>query len=263
MKNLQEKKQLKLVKEGQIWQLGAHRLLVGSCTDIALVAELLKNSKVDAIITDPPYGVAYVESKENVGKPSKNKIIANDNITKEPAYEKWSKEWLSLALPYLSRKNSIYIFNCDKMLFALRQAMSSCDIYFSQLLIWIKNHSTIARKDYAPQHELILYGWYGTHAFRKAKDRSVIFFPKPHKSVLHPTMKPVNLIARLVLNSTRIGDTVYDPFMGSGTTLLACQKTGRICYGAEIDVEYAQTTISRFEAMSKITAVLIYEKDES
>ena len=263
MKNSQEKRQLELIKEGQIWQLGKHKLLVGSCTDTSLVSELLKNSQVNAIITDPPYGIAYVESKEDIGKPSKNKVIANDNIVKEPAYEKFSEDWLKPVLPYLSKKNSIYIFNCDKMLFALKQAMNNCNIYFSQLVIWIKNQATLARKDYAPQHELILYGWYGTHAFRKAKDKSVIFFPKPHKSALHPTTKPINLISRLILNSTRIGDIVYDPFMGSGTAILSCQKTGRVCYGAEIDIEYATTVISRFEAMTKIKAVLMYEKNES
>ena len=198
MKNSQVKKQSKLIKEGQIWQLGKHKLLVGSCIDTNLVEELLKNSQVNAIVTDPPYGIMYVESKEDVGKPTKNKIIANDNITKEPAYKKFSEDWLQPALPYLAKKNSIYIFNCDKMLFALRQAMSNCNIYFSQLIIWIKNQATIARKDYSPQHELILYGWYGTHTFRKAKDKSVLCFPKPHKSVLHPTMKPINLISHLV-----------------------------------------------------------------
>jgi DNA modification methylase len=262
MKNLQEKSPSKLVKNGQIWQLGEHRLLVGSCTDQSLVSELLRNSQVNVIITDPPYGILYVESKAGIGEVSKNKVITNDNITNEAEYEKFSEDWLRPVLPYLSKKNSIYIFNCDKMLFALKKAMDNCGIYFSQLIVWIKNQATIARKDYAPQHELVLYGWYGTHAFRKAKDRSVIFFPKPHKSVLHPTMKPVNLVARLILNSTRVGDIVYDPFMGSGTTIVACQKTGRICYGSEIDIEYAMTSIARFEAMSKIEAVLVYEKDE-
>ena len=262
MKNSQERKPSKLVKENQIWQLGQHRLLVGSCTDTAIVNELLKGIKVNAIITDPPYGISYVESKENIGKPTKNKVIANDNIVKESDYGIFSEAWLKPVLPYLSKKNSIYIFNCDKMLFALRQAMNNCDIYFSQLIIWIKNQATLARKDYAPQHELILYGWYGTHAFRKSKDKSVIFYPKPSKSVYHPTTKPINLIAQIILNSTRIGEVVYDPFLGSGTALLACHKTGRICYGSEIDIEYATTIISRFEHMSNIEAVLVYEKDE-
>lgn len=261
MKKSQETKPSRSVRNGQVWQLGKHRLLVGSCTDKNLVSELLKNADVNAVITDPPYGIEYVESKENIGSISKNKVIANDNITSKPLYEKFSIEWLGQVLPYLSRKNSIYIFNCDKMLFALKDAMSDCGIYFSQLIIWIKNQATIARKDYAPQHELILYGWYGTHAFRKAKDKSVIFFPKPSKSKLHPTMKPVGLIARLILNSTSIGDIIYDPFLGSGTTLIACEKTSRACYGIEIDIEYANVIISRFEAMSKTEAVLTYEKD--
>lgn len=262
MKNSQIQKPSKLVKEGQIWQLGEHRLLVGSCTDTNLISELLKGVHINLVMTDPPYGIEYVESKEGIGEVSKNKVIANDNITNEAEYEKFSEEWLRPVLPHLSKKNSIYIFNCDKMLFALKKSMNNCDIYFSQLIIWIKNQATLARKDYAPQHELILYGWYGTHAFRKAKDKSVVFFPKPHRSTFHPTMKPINLIARLILNSSQIGDVVYDPFLGSGTTIISCHKTGRICYGAEIDIEYATTILSRFEAISKMEAVLVYEKEQ-
>ncbi len=262
MKNSPEKRQLKSVKSGQIWQLGASRLLVGDCTDPTLVQELLKGVKIDAIVSDPPYGIMYVESKADTGGVSKNKIIRNDDITDEAGYKKFSEDWLRLAVPFLAKKNSIYIFNCDKMAFALREAMKECGIYFSQLIIWIKNQATLARKDYAPQHELILYGWHGTHAFRKAKDKSVLFFPKPHKSKAHPTIKPLNLVSQLVLNSTPIGGVVYDPFIGSGTAILACQKTGRVCYGVEIDLEYATTAILRFETMSNIEATLIYEAEQ-
>lgn len=260
MNNSADKKQSESLKEGQIWELGNHRLLIGDCTDASLVNELLKGVTVNAIVVDPPYGVMYVKSKEGIGNVAKEKDIANDDITNEGDYEKFSRAWIELVLPYLAKKNSIYIFNCDKMLFALKKAMDACGIYFSQLIIWVKSHATLARKDYAPQHELVLYGWHGTHVFRKAKDKSVICYPKPSKSELHPTTKPVPVVSRLILNSTKIGDVVYDPFLGSGTTLIACEQTKRICYGAEIDLEYAEIIITRFEHLSKLKSKCIYEK---
>lgn len=263
MKNSLEKKQSNLIKDGQIWQLGKHKLLVGDCLDQKLVTKFLEGISIDAIISDIPYGISYIQSKEGIGRLSKNKTIENDDITDPKQYTKFNEDWLNLTIPYLSKKNSIYIFNCDKMMFALKQAMDNCGIYFSQLIIWVKNQATLARKDYAPKHELILYGWYGTHTFRKTVDKSVLCFPKPNKSIFHPTMKPINLIAHIILNSTKIGDIVYDPFLGSGTAILACERTGRICYGAEIDIEYATTIISRFEKMSNIKAILIYEKNKS
>ena len=263
MKLSQIQKQKRLIKEGQIWQLGKHRLLVGDCLDSVLVGELCKGLSVNAIITDPPYGIDYVASKVNLAVPAKNKTIANDDITNDDAYTAFSTRWIQVVLPYMAKKNSIYIFNCDKMLFALKRAMDACAVYFSQLIVWVKNQATLARKDYAPQHELILYGWYGTHLFHKAKDKSVMFYPKPSRSLIHPTIKPNLLISRIILNSTKIGGVVYDPFLGSGTTLIACQQTGRICCGAEIDIEYAQTIISRFENLTNSKAHLLYEKDES
>lgn len=263
MKNSQEKKQQKFIKYGQIWQLGEHKMLVGDCRDAHLVSKLLDKSTINSIVADIPYGISYVESKVGIGKISKNKPIANDDITKEDDYIKFNQDWIKLAIPHLAKKNSVYIFNCDKMIFALKKATDLCDIYFSQLIIWVKSQATLARKDYAPQHEIILYGWYGVHTFRKAKDKSVLFFPKPHKSVLHPTIKPKNLISHIILNGTKIKDAVYDPFLGSGTTILSCQNTGRTCLGAEIDIEYAETIINRFESESKIKASLIYEENKN
>jgi DNA modification methylase len=113
---------------------------------------------------------------------------------------------------HLERKNSFYIFNADKMVFALRDGMLKAGLKFAQLLIWVKTHAVIGRLDYAPQHELIAYGWFGTHEFVKGKDKSVLVYPKPNKSKMHPTTKPIPLIRHLILNSTRIGDVVYDAF---------------------------------------------------
>jgi DNA modification methylase len=128
--------------------------------------------------------------------------------------------------------------------------MLEAGLKFAQLLIWVKTHAVIGRMDYAPQHELIAYGWYGVHELVKEKDKSVLVCPKPNKSKMHPTTKPMELIRRLVLNSTRIGDVVYDPFLGSGTCLLTCQQTKRVCIGIEQDSEYIRTTIERWRKLT-------------
>jgi DNA modification methylase len=133
------------------------------------------------------------------------------------------------------------------MIFALKKGMEDAGFKFAQILVWIKNSQVIGRRDYLAKHELIAYGWHGAHRFYKSKDKSVFFYPKPNKSPLHPTTKPAGLIRRLLLNSTKIGDVVYEPFCGSGTTLIACQQTERRCLAVEIDPNYCQTIIDRFK----------------
>ncbi len=262
MKNSQEKKQSNLVKPGTIWQLGEHRLALGDCRDKQLVARLLNGEQVTSVNVDVPYGVEYNLSKKGFSKVSKTKDIANDEIISDEAYTKFTYEWLTAVLPHLAKKNSIYIFNSDKMLFALKDGMDQAGVKFSQLLIWIKNHAVVGRKDYLPQHELVAYGWFGAHQFRKAKDKSVLLYPKPNNSPLHPTMKPVGLIRHLILNSSKIGNIVFDGFLGSGTTLLACEQTGRRCMGIELDPEYCLTAIRRWEKYTRLTAVEICEGKE-
>ncbi|MDD4027286.1 MAG: site-specific DNA-methyltransferase, partial [Candidatus Shapirobacteria bacterium] len=113
-------------------------------------------------------------------------------------------------------------------------------------------HAVLGRMDYLIQHELIAYGWFGTHKFYKSKDKTILFFPKPQKSKLHPTMKPIPLIRHLILNSSQIGDYVFDGFLGSGTTLLAAEQTRRKCLGIELDPEYCQTIVNRYQRMKKL-----------
>jgi DNA modification methylase len=161
-------------------------------------------------------------------------------------YVTFTKGWLAPVLPQLTKKNSIYIFNSDKMIFALRQACVEAGMKVAQLIIWVKDRAIIGRLDYLPQHELILYGWKGTHDFKRGKDKSVVFHPKPQQSKLHPTMKPIGLLRRLILNSTKVGDTVYDPFGGSGSTLIACEHTKRKCLTVEMDPEYCETIVRRW-----------------
>ncbi len=248
---MQIQKQKNLIKRGNIIQLGNHRLLFGDARDTEKVKELIGNDKINLVLTDPPYGVGYVESKsgfkQGLAKPKK---IENDQLQSESEYIKFSEDWLRAVIPYLAKKNSIYIFNSDKMIFALRQAMKNMNIYFSQLLIWIKNHSVVGRLDYLPMHELIAYGWFGTHIFRKSKDKSLLFCPKPNKSKIHPTIKPLSLLRRIILNSSNIGDVVYDPFGGSGSTLLSAEMTKRKCLMIETDKEYCQTIIKRFNKLN-------------
>lgn len=245
------------IKLGDIIALGDHLLACGDARDKELVARLIGIRKIKAVISDPPYGVAVAESKEGFQTLKKNKVIENDHLQSDGEYRAFTRAWIEAIIPHLTKKNSFYIFNADKMVFALREGMQDVGLKFCQLLIWVKTHAVIGRMDYAPQHELIAYGWYGTHEFLKAKDKSVIVYPKPNKSPFHPTTKPVGLIRRLVLNSTRIGDHVYDGFLGSGTTLLACEQTKRVCVGIELDPEYCHTIIARFEKLTGIKATKV------
>ncbi len=248
-------KQKNSISQGDIFQLGNHFLACGNAKDKKLIDKLINTNKIKAIISDPPYSIDYVQSKSGFKqKIAKPKDIIGDQFQSEDDYRKFTKDWLDCALPYLERKNSIYIFNCDKMIFALKQGMVDAGLYFSQLLIWVKSHSVVGRKDYLPQHELIAYGWKGTHDFLKTKDKSVLFAPKPNKSTLHPTMKPVFLLRKIILNCTNIGDFVYDPFGGSGSLLIVAEQTKRRCLMAELDPEYCQTIIDRYKRLSGLEA---------
>lgn len=242
---------MELAKNGDIFQLGDHRLACGDINDKELLSKLIGQDKIKSIITDVPYGVAYVESKSGFKqKLTCEKIIANDHEQSDVEYENFTVNWLENLKPYLASKNSVYIFNSDKMVFPLRQAMLRAGFKFCQLLIWIKSHAVIGRLDYLPQHELIAYGWFKTHEFRRNKDKSVLFYPKPNKSKLHSTMKPIGLLRNLILNSTKVGDAVFDGFGGSGSCLIACEHTGRRCLMVELEQDHCQTIIARWEKLS-------------
>lgn len=254
MKNSPAPKPKKSIKYGDIFRLGDHLLGCGDARDVALVDRLIGKAKVKLICSDPPYGVQVVELKAGFSQMKVNKKILNDDITSESQYMQFTKDWLVPIIPHLARKNGAYIFNSDQMLFALREGMERSGMKFSQLLIWIKNHAVVGRKDYLPAHELIAYGWHGVHQFHKVKDRSVLFCPKPNRSPLHPTQKPIALLRRLILNSTTINEIVYDCFAGSGSTGVACEQTKRRAIMLEQDEEYCQTIIDRFERLFSITA---------
>lgn len=246
MKTSQETKRPSSVKHGDVIRLGDHILICNDATNV----DLTPYGDISMILCDPPYAVDYAASKRGIGTIAKDKDIANDGFMTDEEYAAFTKAWLAPALARLTRKNSIYVFNSDKMIFALRQAFVGLRLKVAQLIVWVKSQPIIGRLDYLPQHELILYGWKGTHDFRRGKDKSVVFHPKPSKSALHPTMKPVGLLRRLILNSTRVGDTVYDPFGGSGSTLIACEHTKRRCIMVEMDPEYCEVIIKRWKTLT-------------
>lgn len=238
-----------LIKEGEIYKLGDHSLACGDCRNAELVKKLIGNQKIKLILTDPPYGVGYVENKKGFCQIRKDLNIENDNIESEASYKIFTRDWLTAVKSCMTTKNSSYIFNSDRMIFALKDGMADAGFRLAQILIWIKNNQVMGRRDYLAKHELIAYGWCGTHEFYKSKDKSVLFYPKPNSSPLHPTTKPAGLIRRLILNSTGIDDTVYDPFAGSGTTIIGCEQTKRKCLAMEIDPDYCKTIINRYEKL--------------
>ena len=246
------------IKHWDIFQLGNHFLLFWDSTDKQQVEKVLKNKKIKSIITDVPYWIDYVQSKKGFTKQlEKHKHIQNDEFQSDNDYKNFTCDWLCIVREYLSDKNSFYIFNSDKMIFSLKEALESEKFKFSQLLVWVKNGWVIGRLDYLPQHELIAYGWYKKHEFLRSKGKSLFFVPKIRKNTIHPTMKPIPLLRELILNSTNVGEFVYDPFLGSGSTMMACEQTKRKCIGIEIEKQYIISICERYHKLFWIQAIKI------
>ncbi len=239
------------IQPGDIWQIGEHTIACGDSLDTAFVARVVGGKKVRAILSDPPYAVAYVEGKKfNKLGVGTGKVILGDQLQSDEQYARFTKTWLEAVVPHLEPYNAAYIFNSDLMYPALRDGMKEADFFYSQGLVWIKNTSVLGRKDYLLQHELIAYGWYGRHKMERSKAKSVVFHPKPAASKLHPTQKPVGLLRKLIPNSTKIREHVYDPFLGSGSTAIACEHLGRRCIGIELDPAYVDTVLARLEKLT-------------
>lgn len=250
------------VQPGQIWKLGKHILACGSSTEEKFIDKATKHlggGKVKMILTDPPYGVAYVEGKKDFAKLGKEnvKIIMNDHLQTEVEYADFTAGWLEPIKPHLASYNACYIFNSDVMFRALRNGIDKAGFYYSQMIIWIKNTVVVGRKDYLPMHEVAAYCWLGRHKMNRPKGKSVLFHPKPASSKLHPTMKPVGLLRKIIPNNTKAGEWIYDPFGGSGSTLIASEHMGRRCLMVELDPGYCDTIIKRWETVSKEKAKII------
>lgn len=239
------------IRIGDVYALGEHRLLCGDCCNQSLIQSFLGSEKINLMLLDPPYGVSYVDGKKGFTQSKQvHKNIQSDHLQSDEEYRNFSRTWIEAALPSFATKNALYIFNSDKMMVPLILGLRDAGCHFGQLLIWAKTAAVIGRLDYIPQHEIIIYGWYKTHAFQKSKDKSVLVCPKTQKNDLHPTMKPVSLLRRLILNSSKIGDVVYDSFGGSGSTLIAAEQTKRRCFMVEIDPDYCQVIIDRYEQLT-------------
>jgi site-specific DNA-methyltransferase (adenine-specific) len=240
------------INNGDIFQIGEHIVACGDCRNTDFVNSVIGKHKIRAVLTDPPYGVAYVENKKGICKlgSDSEKVITNDHLQSDDEYIFFTKEWLSPVIPYLAEYNTCYIFNCDMMFPALRSGMKQAGFYYSQMIIWVKNQPVMNRKDYLAMHELIAYGWYGKHKMERSKGKSVIYHPKPSSSRLHPTQKPIGLLRKILPNATKIHDYVYDPFLGSGSTAIACEHLGRRCIGIEIDPQYVEIIIKRLEKLT-------------
>lgn len=232
--------------------MGVHRLAIGDSTDKDLVHKLMDGKKARMICTDPPYGVDYVAGKKDFVKLGKadSVDIENDGFQTDDQYVAFTYDWMKAIAPHMDSYNSYYIFNSDLMYCALREGIIKAGFNYSQMIIWLKNTVVIGRKDYLPQHELIAYGWFKRHKFERSKGKSVIFHAKPAKSKLHPTMKPVGLLRKLIENSSKPREIVYEPFAGSGSTFIACEHLKRACYGVEMSTDYAKTIVARWEKLT-------------
>ena len=252
MKNLR-------ITTGTILRLGDHILGCGDSTDAAFVKKVIGTATVRQILTDPPYGINYVASKEEfAGHAAKHRHIANDHLQSDEEYRIFTNKWLDAIKPHMQAKNIFYCFNCDRMIFALREGMLESGFKLSQLLVWVKTQPIAGRLDHHPQHELIAFGWHGAHDKIRSSDRSVLVHPKPARSTLHPTCKPVGLLRRLVLNGTRANEVVYDPFLGSGSTLIACEETKRQCIGLELSPAYCAVICRRFAQATGIAPMILH-----
>lgn len=273
-------------KRGQLWKLGRHRLMVGDSTSAKDVDKLTGKQAMDLCVTDPPYNVDYV------GKTAEALTIQNDSMDESQFYD-FLRDFYEQMLRVLKPGGGYYIFHADSAGLTFRAALQEAGGPVKQNLIWVKNSMVLGRQDYQWRHEPILYGWKEGAGHYFVNDRcqttvfentvdpeemtreelvklatfllakidatpsTVIREKRPTRSDLHPTMKPVTLCAKLIQNSSKRGDNIIDFFGGSGSTLMACEETGRNCYAMELDPKYADVIITRWEEATGERAVLV------
>lgn len=231
------------IKPGDLFILGDHRLLCGDSRSLEQVEKLMAGSKADMVFTDPPYNVDYEGKTEDALK------IQNDKMT-DGDFRQFLQEVFANYFVISKPGSAIYICHADSNGLTFRSALIDAGWLLKQCLIWVKQHFVMGRQDYHWQHEPILYGWSsgGSHRwFGDRKQSTVWQFERPMKSTDHPTMKPVELIQHALSNSSEKGDLVVDLFGGSGSTLIACEKTGRRCNTMELDPKYCEVIIQRWE----------------
>lgn len=239
---------------GDVWILGEHRLLCGDATVLSDVEKVLAGGLADMVFADPPYNVNYGATMKDKLRGKKRKI-ANDNLG--DGFEQFLRDVCTNLLAVT--KGAIYICMSSSELHTLYRAFTEAGGHWSTFVIWAKNTFTMGRSDYQRQYEPILYGWKegSDHYWCGARDQGDVWLvKKPVSNDLHPTMKPVELVERAVRNSSKTRDTVLDPFGGSGSTLIACEKTGRQARLVELEPRYCDVIVRRWEEFSGKQAVL-------
>jgi DNA modification methylase len=243
---------------GQAWQAGPNRLICGDCREKGVVGLLWRHGgpKLRLLWTDPPYGVDYASKNAYLNRTDRgNRIqrpIENDRLTPEQTGALFQAA-LAAAIPHCASGACCYAtVPSGRLLVHFIQTFDASGFEFRHLLVWIKQHFVIGMDDYHYRHEPILYGWLpdGAHYFCGDRCQDSVFeFDKPQVSDLHPTCKPSELIAPMIANSSRAGEIIYDPFLGSGSTLVAAHQLGRVGYGVEISPEYLAVALERLSML--------------
>lgn len=238
------------VKPGEVWTLGKHRIVCGDCTDPKVVAIAMDGLKAKLCWTAPPWNVAYGKAQNH---PSwKQRSIANDDLGAEfPAF---CAAFCRGIVAAIKPGAILYMAMSAQEWPTIHGALTAAGFHWSSTIIWAKDSLVLSRKDYHTQYEPIWYGWHADaprlHPVADRKQSDLWPIPRPKRSDEHPTMKPVELVERSLLNSSALHDVVFEPFSGSGTTLLACEKTGRRCRAIELDPKYVQVAIERWQAFT-------------
>ena len=239
-------------KQGDLWLLGKHRVLCGDSTLPDTYTTLMEGVRANMVLTDPPYNVNVEESAGS---------IKNDNMPDEDFYKFLFAAFVNMEQSMASDA-SIYVFHADSKGLIFRRAFEDAGFYLSGCCIWKKNTLVLGRSPYQWQHEPCLFGWKkgGKHQWYSDRKQTTIWeYDRPRASKDHPTMKPIALMAYPIQNSTMSNCIVLDPFLGSGSTLLACEQTGRICYGVELDPKFVDVIVKRYlEAGGDPSEVLLH-----
>lgn len=228
------------VQRGDIWTVGRHRLMCGDATSADDVAALMGGKRANLLLTDPPYGVSF--------KSSSGLTIQNDSIKDEDFYS-FLKSAFSAAVDCLEKGAAAYIFHADTEGLNFRRAFVDAGFHLAGCCIWVKDSLVLGRSDYQWQHEPVLYGFLqnGKHSWYSDRKQTTIWnFAKPKKNANHPTSKPLDLLSYPIQNSSQENAIVLDTFGGSGSTLMACELTNRICYTMELDEKYASVILRRY-----------------
>jgi len=252
-----------ITKANDLWILGEHRVLCGDSTKAEDVERLMAGAKADLMLTDPPYNVALgmnetPEQAKARNRRTDGKVVANDSMSDED-FRAFLVSCFRCGMDCLKPGASFYVWHADSEGFNFRGAIRDCGEKVRQCLVWAKDVLVMGRQDYQWQHEPCLYGWkegaaHGWYSDRK--QTTLLRFDRPSRNQEHPTMKPVELFAYLMGNSTEPQGLAYDPFLGSGTTLIAAEQLGRKCYGMEISPAYCDVIVKRWENLTGKKATL-------